>query len=303
MRNWIVGLVVIAAAGIWGFTQTTGSAPQCYGDSGAIVPTLDRVEATLTNGNAGRDVYRAVEEGDVAQVEALLAGDPTLLSTRTELPDGTRPYAGNTADLLTAAVVTCDPAMVQALLDAGAEPDGEVVGTALTYAVLADDLEIATLLLEAGADPNAREPDHSTPLREVLMFERVEAVPLLARYGVDVDRANAVGRIPLASAMVGQNWALIEAMIETGANPWQVYGEGGLPAYNIYASEPADAEDQAIQARLLERIEDGAPIWPPVNSTEVRRNFLDGTWPTDEMREAGLFASDGAMRIMRTVGN
>lgn len=303
MRNWIVGLVLIAAAGVWGFTQATGSSPHCFRDSGAILPTFDRVEATLSNGDMGREVYRAVAAGDIAQVEMLITENPRLLSTRTELPEGTRPYAGNTADLLTAAVATCDPAMVQALLDAGAAPDGEVVGTALTYAVLADDLEIATLLLEAGADPNAREPDHSTPLREVLMFERVEAVPLLARYGVDVDRANAVGRIPLASAMVGQNWALIEALIETGANPWQVYGEGGLPAYNIYASEPTTAEDQAIQARLLEQIEDGAPIWPPVNSTEVRRNFLDGTWPTDEMREAGFFASEGAMRIMRTVGN
>lgn len=276
---------------------------RCFSEARPILPTFETVEENLTNGSAGRELYQAVAGRDIAKVEAMLAADPSLITTRTQLPAGTRPYNGNSSDLLTAAVVTCDPEVVQTLLKAGADPNGVLVGNALTYAVLANDLGIATTLLEAGALPDVNDPDVNSPLIEVLMFERHKAVTLLAKYGADVNRSNAVGRIPLAAALSGQNWNEVKALIDGGANPWQVYGEGILPAYSIYIAEPSARADRKIRDELLQRIQVGAPFWPPVNSTEVRARFIGGQWPTPEMRAAGLFAGEGAMRIMRAVSN
>jgi hypothetical protein len=288
------------AAVVW--SQFAPAAAQCFGLSRPTLPTLESVSSTLTNGSAGVEVYRAVADGDTAAVAALIAADPDLLSTRTNLPEGVRPSNGNSSDLLTAAVANCDAAMLETLLGAGATPDGAIPGLALSYAILADTPELAIVLLDAGASPDAHDPSRSTPLHEALVFERADSVALLAARGADVDRADAVGGIPLGVALSGQNWPEVQALIEAGANPWQVYGEGILPAYMIWSSDPAEPGDRAIRDALLERIQIDAPIWPPVNSTELRARFLDGSLPTPEMREGGLIASPEAMEIMRRVG-
>jgi hypothetical protein len=233
------GLGVLAILGALATAAPTAASADCFDRSRPRLPTFDSVQAHLTNGASGQDVYRAVADGDAARVEVLIAADPSLLSTRTELPEGVRPSNGNSADLLTAAVARCDLAMVETLLRLGADPDGAIPGLPLTYAILADELGLATVLLEGGAAPDAHDAGLSTPLHEALMFERAEAVTLLASYGADVNRPDARGGIPLGTALSGQNWPEALALIEAGANPWQVHLEGILPAYMILISEPA----------------------------------------------------------------
>ena len=302
MKRIALGLaaLTLVAAAFW--MTRAPAAPQCFSLSRPILPTVEGVATTLGNGPAGLEVYRAVADGDRAAVAALLAADPILLDTRTILPEGTRPSNGNSADLLTAAVARCDTAMLDTLLAAGADPDGTIPGLALTYAILADTPDLALRLLDAGADPDAHDPSLSTPLHEALVFERADAVTLLASRGADVDRPDAVGAIPLGTALSGQNWPEVAALIAAGANPWQVHNQGNLPAFVIHTSEPTDPEDRAIRDALLARIQVDAPIWPPVNATEVRARFLDGSWPTQAQRDAGLFASPESMAIMRRVG-
>ena len=302
MKRIALGLAALAVVAAVAWSQLTPAAAQCFGQSRPTLPSPDSVSSTLTNGAAGVEVYRAVAEGDTAAVAALMAADPGLLDTRTSLPEGVRPSNGNTSDLLTAAVANCDAAMLATLLEAGAAPDGAIPGLALTYAILADTPELAILLLDAGASPDAHDPSRSTPLHEALVFERAESVALLAARGADVDRADAVGGIPLGVALSGQNWPEVQALIDAGANPWQVYGEGILPAFMIWSSDPAEPADRAIRDALLERLQIDAPLWPPVNATEVRARFLDGSWPTPEMRDAGLFASPEALDLMRRIG-
>jgi hypothetical protein len=297
------GLGVLAILGALATAAPTAASADCFDRSRPRLPTFDSVQAHLTNGASGQDVYRAVADGDAARVEVLIAADPSLLSTRTELPEGVRPSNGNSADLLTAAVARCDLAMVETLLRLGADPDGAIPGLALTYAILADELDLATVLLEGGAAPDAHDAGLSTPLHEALMFERADAVTLLASYGADVNRPDARGGIPLGTALSGQNWPEALALIEAGANPWQVHLEGILPAYMILISEPGSRADRRIREALLERIEAGAPIWPPVDSTIVRTRVLDGSWPTPAMRAAGFVVSDEALRRMRAVSN
>jgi cytohesin len=58
-----------------------------------------------------------------------------------------------------------DPALVRALLDAGADVRARAFGkTALHFAAKAGFVETVRLLLDAGADPNARDDDGHTPL-------------------------------------------------------------------------------------------------------------------------------------------
>ena len=158
---------------------------------------------------------------------------------------------------------------------------------------------MARALLQAGADPDAHDPGLTTPLFEVLLYERADAVALLAAHGADLDRPDAVGRIPLGINMSNDPWPVYQVLIEAGANPWQVGNGGLLPAYRLYDLEANTSEDRAIKDAILEQIQNGAPMWPPVNTSVVMQNFLDGTWPTPDMAAAGLYASDEAMANMR----
>ncbi|MEX3014932.1 ankyrin repeat domain-containing protein [Gymnodinialimonas hymeniacidonis] len=280
-------------------SHTASANAQCFRQSDVRLPTFESVSPNLTGGQSGEAMYQAVSQGDIAGVQSLLATNTALLEVRTGLPEGTRPYNGNSADLLTAAIAACDLPMLQALLAFGANPNGEITGLPLTYAALADDPDYATALLEAGADPNVHDPAMNTPLREAILFERADAIRLLVAGGADINHVTSNGRTPLGSAMLTGEWDVIAAVIEAGGNPWQVHGQGVLPAYTIYANEPRRRADRRIRNAILEQIEVGAPVWPPVNSAVVAENVLNGTWPTPEMSAAGFTVPDEARRAMQ----
>ena len=274
----------------------------CFSTSKPTLPTPARIAATLTNGEAGRRMADAVRSGRLEAVEALARAQPALLSTRTALPGGVRPSNGNTADLLTIAVANCDPVMVGALLELGADPNGALPGLALTYAVLADDPVMAVMLLQAGANPDASMPDTSPPMREALYFERADAVAILARFGADVNRSDPFGGTPLDAALLFGDWASAKALMDAGANPWQVANKGLLPAFTLNGASRLNRRDRAIREALLARARAQAPIWPPPDPAEVARNVLQGGWPTPAMRQAGFVLTEGALRSIRRMG-
>ena len=296
--KWFVVLLAMVGAA-WLFFVGPALSDQCFSRTGAVTPNLETVEPFLTNGDAGKQVLRAVQSGDPGEVRRLISANPTLLSTKTVLPDGTRPYNGNSADLVSLAVTRCDREMVTTLLDLGADPSGAIPGLALTYAILADDTSLATVLLNAGASPDASAPGFNTPMHEALMFENTEGIALLASYGADVNRADVFGGVALGTAVMTGNWEAAQVLMDAGANPWLVGNKGVLPAYRIYANEPQGSDAVRIRDDLLARVRADAPFWPPPNAAEVSRNFLDGTWPTEAMRANGFEASEGAMRSMR----
>ena len=128
MWKLLTGLGLAAAiAGVAVFTLRPASA-QCTTTSRVAPLRAQVIEPVLTNGAPGLEVFRAALAGDTQAVAALIGGDPALLTTRTVLPEGDRPSNGNTADLLTAAVAACDLAMVETLLDLGADPNGLLPG-------------------------------------------------------------------------------------------------------------------------------------------------------------------------------
>ena len=272
----------------------------CFQRSKPVLPTAQKVRNHLNNGEEGRRVYDAVSSGDIAEVERLVRANPRLLDTHRVLADGERPSNGNTGGLLTFAVAQCNAQMVGALLELGADPDGIPPGNALTYALLADDMVMATMLLQTGASPDASTPGGTTPLREVLYYERADAVELLVKAGADVNHADAIGTTPLLAAIRFGDFRSAEILMQGGANPWLVANKGALPAAMLM--EPVeDAAQDAIRARLQEQVKAKAPSWPPPQEREIVAKFASGEWPTQTMQAAGFVASPGALKTIGQV--
>lgn len=300
-RSGAYAIALAALTGIaLGSCAPVNAGSSCFQRSKPVLPTPDKVRAFLNNGEEGRRVHDAVVDGDVSAVEALVRANPGLLGTHRVLADGERASNGNVGGLLTFAIARCDAQMVGALLELGADPDGIPPGNALTYALLADDLVMATMLLQAGASPDAAAPGGATPLREVLYYERSDAVALLVKAGADVNQADAIGATPLLAALRFGDYRSAEALIAGGANPWLVANKGALPAAML--QDPAkDPEQEPLRKALAERVAAKAPVWPPPAQAEIVAKFAAGEWPTAAMKAAGFDASPGALTTIRQV--
>ncbi|MEM9795371.1 MAG: hypothetical protein AAF919_02715 [Pseudomonadota bacterium] len=290
-----------ALVALLGAASVTAVQAACFSTSRPILPSEHQISPTLTNGERGLALVQAVQSGRFDVLEALVRAEPDLLSTRTVLPEGTRPYAGNMADLLTIAIASCNPNMLGALLELGADPNGAIPGLALTYAALADDQVMTVMLLQAGASPDAATEGRTSALREVLFYERSDAVAVLAQFGANVNQSDMFGRTPLDSALSFGDWASAKVLMDAGANPWQVANQGTLPAFTLQNATGLSGGARAVQEELLARTAADAPIWPPPPPMEVVRNVQSGTWPTDEMRQAGFVVTEGALRSIRMV--
>ncbi len=274
--------------------------PACFTRSQPVLPTTEKVRPYLNNGDGGRKIYDAVTMGDMEEVGRLVRADPRLLSTHRVLGQGERRSNGNTGDLLSFAIARCDVRMVGALLELGIDPDGVPPGAALTYAALADDPLMATMLLQAGASPDAHAEGGNTPLREVLYFERADAVRLLVNGGADVNQSDAVGGTPLETALMFGDYRSAKELMRAGANPWQVANKGRLPAAMLMKSAK-DANQEPLREKLVEMARKQAPFWPPPGEAEIVRQFANGAWPTEPMRKAGFTAPPQALASIRQV--
>jgi ankyrin repeat protein len=145
-------------------------------------------------------------------------------------------------------MVTVDPMpLIRQLLDAGANPNALVnntprgrmregsprivFATALMRAAFAADLGLVRLLLERGADPNIVSRDSETMLSAAagLAFihgyhrgkspeERLQVVKLFVSLGNDVNQPDDYGITPLMAAANDGNVAVIQYLIDSGAD-------------------------------------------------------------------------------------
>lgn len=125
----------------------------------------------------------------------------SYIDERHPRPEGPRPTGAPSATSLLRAVRERDLPRVRALLAAGADPEAgsdppsealrpvstDRETTALWEAIATDDPELVEALLAAGASPHARFATHMPPLHGALLSRCLAVVPVLLRFGADVD--------------------------------------------------------------------------------------------------------------------
>lgn len=163
-----------------GFSAVTTAAYFGHGD---VLRTLLEAGPDLT-------IHESALVGDVPRLEALLAGDPSLLEAYSAdgfTPIGLAAYMGHVGAL-------------RLLLANGA--DVNAVGrnegkfTALTGAVASNHVEVVRILLEHGADARYRYENGSSPLHEAAANGNLDIAKLLLARGADPAARTADGKTP-----------------------------------------------------------------------------------------------------------
>jgi ankyrin repeat protein len=126
-------------------------------------------------------------------------------------------------DLIGALIQAADgePELVQALLEAGADP----TGMPLIMAIQCGEREIVEMMIGAGADVNAPF-SHTTPLNRAISSSYPSIVELLLRAGAQVNQAAPDGLFPLAvarrqgriNATAAEREQIIALLIKAGAH-------------------------------------------------------------------------------------
>ena len=171
------------------------------------------------------DICEAVERGDLAQVQKIVAASPASVSAET------------LATVLHEAVLRRHKAMVEFLLAKGAEVNAKnsVGQTPLHIAAYNASIsggahkDIVELLLANGADINARDQEGQTPLH--CTFSRAVAELLLAK-GAHINAKDNKGTTPLHHLAWDTPEAL-EFLLNNGANINARNDEGQTPLHRV----------------------------------------------------------------------
>ena len=123
--------------------------------------------------------------------------------------------------LMMAAEYNPDPAVVRALLTAGADINAQDTcgGNCLFYAT-GKPLDVVTMLLSFGADPNAGSSDGETPFMNAASHtSNPEEIAALLKAGADINSRDTNGLTPLMYAAAGsKSTEVIAALLKAGAD-------------------------------------------------------------------------------------
>ena len=217
-----------------GLQSTTSPAGATFFDAGGFTALLfaarhGNIESARLLLDAGADVDEPAADGNSPLVLAAVSGNGRLAEFL--LGRGADPQAdGAGYSALHAAVLRADAALLQALLDAGADPDARLTkstpvprwtyqyvftlrekgGTPLLLAAKYLEPELLRLLAAAGADPRASFDDGTTAL--------------MAAVGLRLSRATTRRSRLIAPELVRAEWgaedrvlATVEAAVDAGA--------------------------------------------------------------------------------------
>jgi ankyrin repeat protein len=184
-------------------------------------------DVSVANRYGVRPISLAAENGNAEILEALLdaGADPNAA-----LPEG--------ETVLMTAARTGNAASIRVLLVRGADPnlrDGFRGQTALMWAAGRNNIEVIHALAELGADVHARTespprppsrrtfsdppPTGFTALAFAARGGHIDAVRVLLEAGADVNATLSDGQSALVVAAANANWALMDYMLDRGADP------------------------------------------------------------------------------------
>lgn len=174
---------------------------------------------------------QACRTGDLDTLQKLLQLDPSLI---------TQEYLGchptDRVDLLSITADNGETACMQALIDAGANPDSvrKSDGAApLHIAAKAGQLANLTLLLERGAMVNAiRTSDGATPAHAASRAGQTRCLKALINKGANIHACTLDGITPLFAAVEGGHLDCLKTLIAHGADVNVITGgNGATPLY------------------------------------------------------------------------
>ncbi|MEM8631100.1 MAG: ankyrin repeat domain-containing protein [Pseudomonadota bacterium] len=203
----------------------------------------------LANSAMAGDLHKAVRNGDIEQVRALVAeglnvaeldkavGAPLhwaaarghqevavfLLESGADVNQKALPPDNLTP--LHFAATSGHPALAAVLVDAGADLEAGAgsTGTPLHLAAQSNNIEVVDYLLDAGADINAKAKDGpyaSSPLDYAAQAGAADAITLLLKNGYPINTANeATGITALHLAVFNAQADAVRVLIGAGADP------------------------------------------------------------------------------------
>ena len=192
---------------------------------------VGRQKAAAARRALEEEAIAAARAGDVPRVEAMLANDPSLANSFERVSLGSeRPREVGT--MLTAAVSSGNPALVEHLLEAGLDPNrygadnrqAPLHVAASLEVADGSDVRIAEQLLARGARIDALDDSGRSPVHVLLNRGGTEEtrIPLLrlflARPGA-TELRDGDGRTPLHLVAYSRRPLLLEELLRAGADP------------------------------------------------------------------------------------
>jgi ankyrin repeat protein len=179
------------------------------------------------------DIWHAVGEGDLAEMERLVGQDSGLL----DATDGLNPVTP-----LMIASRRGHVGLVRWLLDKGAPVDKMCDGkSALGLACYEGFAPVLRLLLERGADPTIPYYGAATPLLVASRLGRLEAVRVLLGHPgarATINYTDEVGQTPLREACYWGHPDVARALLESGADSTIADDRGNTPIAIVKTKDP-----------------------------------------------------------------
>ncbi|SPR13319.1 ankyrin repeat domain-containing protein [Orientia tsutsugamushi] len=191
----------------------------------------------MNNGGLLHDLYRAVQNSNIDDVERILAQDASLINSihkKVYIADGL--YLPVNCAALHTAVLRKGINMAGFLLNSGADVNLENDDgiTALRYAITRDyNANMVMLLLNSGANINVPDTQGVTPLHCVITptYSNVDRIELLVSRGGDINIQKNNGRTVLHDAAKYGQKNIVEWLLSRNANALLKDNSGKTPAH------------------------------------------------------------------------
>jgi ankyrin repeat protein len=176
-----------------------------------------------------------------------------------------------------------DPAMVKALLKAGANPDGAGRWVPLGATAVYGNLTIARILLAHGANPDGR-PGTLPPLAEAAEHNHRATVDFLLAAGAHIDAADEDGETAAISAAASNGGTgMVNYLLDRGASIWDAtragHTIGNLAGTSCVEDKITNPQTIADCQELLARLHAAHYPWPPPTAQEMRKILDNNQWP------------------------
>jgi ankyrin repeat protein len=202
---------------------------------------------------AAAEIHDAARAGDLAKIEALLTGDPSLVNSLDE----------NQKTPLHLAIEGNHLEVAEFLIRNGADVNAVdyTKSTPLHYAAISGRYDEVKLLLDNGAEIEARNTEERTPLFLASVWGRdLETCRLLIERGAQVNVLDFTGSPPFSNAIFMGNTEIVDLLLDSGV----LLPEEGRPLLIMLSA--AAGSGMARPFRLLvEKCEkQGLPWWESV---------------------------------------